>query len=230
MIQFVYFDLDDTLLDHRHAERMALQDLHGKFPILFSGLSVQQLQEEYHLHNVPLWRKYALGEINSADLRRLRFEKLIHSLSVSGAEAARFDAHYMERYAAHWTVLEGALDAFNRVADRFPVGVLTNGFSDVQAAKLERFPEIRDRLQATVVSDLVGYFKPHPALFGYAAEKAGVPPADILYIGDSYASDVEGALGAGWQAAWYTDEPAASAEEAFMRFSAWPELPRLLGL
>lgn len=229
-IQFVYFDLDDTLLDHRHAERMALVDLCRVFEEQFGRVQVEQVQEVYHRHNVELWQRYGAGEISKPELKRLRFELLLESLAVHGADVEVLNAHYVDCYARYWTLPDAARQAFIAVADRYPVGILTNGFSEVQEAKLARFPEIRDRLATTVVGEHAGYFKPHPALFAHAAEIAGAEPDSILYVGDSFHSDVEGALRAGWQAAWFTMEPAApSSNEAFFRFSEWTELMQWLG-
>lgn len=229
-IEFVYFDLDDTLLDHRHAEQMALGDVCEAFAQHFGHVPVERVREVYHAQNVELWRRYGAGEIDKPELRQLRFELLLDTLAIEGADAGTLDAHYMDRYARYWTIHEEARAAFHAIADRFPVGVLTNGFFEVQEAKLAQFPEIRDRLAATVVSEEVGYFKPHPALFAHAAEVAGTKPDAILYVGDSFRSDVEGALRAGWQAAWFTSEQDESGgEEPFFRFSDWNDLVRWLG-
>ncbi len=62
---------------------------------------------------------------------------------------------------------------------------------------------MRDALQALVISEEVGYMKPHPRLFAHAADAAGTPADRMLYIGDSYRSDVEGATRAGWDVIWY---------------------------
>ncbi|MEP0549011.1 MAG: HAD family hydrolase [Rhodothermales bacterium] len=220
-VRFVYFDLDDTLLDHRAAEREALADCCSTFATHFDGHALAHVQETYHAHNVPLWRRYAAGEIGRDDVQRLRFERLHAALELDGLDAAHLGETYLDRYAAHWRWTDGAGAAFHAVADRFPVGLLTNGFADVQHAKLDRFPVLRERSDAVVISEEVGVMKPHPAIFAHAADVAGVEPGAILYIGDSLHSDVEGGRGAGWQVAWYGGDPARS--EAFV-FAEWTAL------
>lgn len=219
-IRFVYFDLDDTLLDHRAAEKAALADCCAEFPG-FNGHELGHVQETYHRHNVPLWKQYAAGELGRDDVQRLRFERLCESLSLD------LDAHtlgdaYMQRYARHWQWIDGAETAFRAVAERFPVGVLTNGFADAQHAKLDRFPVLRERSDALVVSEEVGAMKPHPRIFAHATDLTGVESEEILYVGDSLHSDVEGGRAAGWQVAWFRGD--ASVRDDVLAFDDWDTL------
>lgn len=226
--QFIYFDLDDTLLDHQHAERVALADVHRAFGDAFADVTVEEVQETYRAHNGPLWRAYAAGQIDKATLKRVRFERLLEGLGITGVAAGRIGPYYMERYAEHWQFVDGAQHAFEAVAARHPVGILTNGFVDTQNAKLDRFPLLRERSHAVVISEETGYMKPHPEVFAYATRRAGVEADTILYVGDSYHSDVQGGAAAGWQVAWYVRNGEAPAEEARLTFSDWDNLLRLL--
>ena len=225
-VRFVYFDLDDTLLDHRAAEKAALADCCRTFASHFNGHDVAHVQETYHAHNVPLWRQYAAGDIGRAEVQRLRFERLHTALGLDGLDPADLGQTYLDRYAAHWCWTDGAEAAFHAIADRFNVGLLTNGFADVQHAKLDRFPVLRERAAAVVISEEVGVMKPHPAIFDHAATLAGVEPGAILYVGDSLTSDVEGGHGAGWQVAWYRGDRTRT--DTFV-FDDWPVLVDALG-
>lgn len=68
-IRFVYFDLDNTLLDHRYAERAALGDVIDDFPALFAGHNLDAVHDTYHRINKPLWQAYAQGEIDKATVK-----------------------------------------------------------------------------------------------------------------------------------------------------------------
>lgn len=56
-------------------------------------------------------------------------------------------------------------------------------------------------IAATVSSSEHGMMKPHPSIFRSALDLLEVEPAEALMVGDSIRHDVEGALGAGMQAA-----------------------------
>jgi YjjG family noncanonical pyrimidine nucleotidase len=204
--QFIYFDLDDTLLDHRKAEKCALRDVKGHFAEHFDSVRANHLENVYHEGNVDLWERYAHGTIKKEQLRIRRFEILLEALAIELLDPHEVSDYYLSRYGEYWTYCGGARDVFFAIAERYPVGILTNGFAEIQHAKLEKFQEVRDILKALVISEEVGYMKPHPRLFAHAAEQAGASSDSILYVGDSYRSDVEGGSRAGWQVIWYAPE------------------------
>ncbi len=233
--RLVVFDLDDTLLDHRAAERAALADVHRQFAEHLGHHALAHVQETYHRHNVPLWRDFGAGTITAADLKRLRSERLLTSLEAHALDPLTFSDAYLDRYAAHWRWAEGALDAYRAVASAYPVGILTNGFSEQQRGKLAALPELAERAAFVVISEEVGVMKPDPRLFDHVLRHASetletsLSPADVLYVGDSYHSDVLGGTGAGWPVAWIRGD-AERLPEGAVAIDGWPDLLALLGI
>ncbi len=225
-ISFVYFDIDDTLLDHTHAERKALSDLRGRYLEIFGTLSVDELQEQYHAINAPLWRQYADGEIDKTTVQEQRFERLLDAVGAPHANAGLVGRYYMQRYAEHWRFIPGARNAFEAIAEQWPVGVMTNGFAEVQAQKLDTFPVLKERSDAIVICEETGTLKPSPRVFAHATEKAKVETEDVLYVGDSYRSDVEGAQTSGWRVAWFapTGTNGHSTDDRGFVFEDWEVL------
>jgi YjjG family noncanonical pyrimidine nucleotidase len=225
-ISFVYFDIDDTLLDHTHAEREALADLRGRYLEIFGTLSVDELQEQYHAINAPLWRRYADGAIDKATVQQQRFERLLEAVGALHANPALVGRYYMQRYAEHWRFTPGARAAYEAIAERRPVGLMTNGFAEVQAQKLDTFPVLEERADAIVVCEEIGTLKPDPQVFAHATEKANVETDEVLYVGDSYRSDVKGAQDAGWRVAWYAPEGTNghSPDDSGFVFEEWEAL------
>jgi putative hydrolase of the HAD superfamily len=56
------------------------------------------------------------------------------------------------------------------------------------------------RLDVVVTSQDAGANKPQPEIFQFALRKAGLGPAEAIYIGDQYQVDIIGARGAGMKA------------------------------
>ncbi len=206
--RFVFFDLDDTLLDHRAAERAALADLHTTYGAHVGHYDLAHVCATYHAVNSALWADFGAGRVSSADLKRLRMERLLDALGATGLDADDFSDAYLDRYAAHWTWRDGARDVYLATADWRPVGLLTNGFSAQQRAKLARFPDLAEHASVVVISDEIGVAKPSAAVFEHARAEASraigadLAPGDLVLVGDSLASDIRGAVGAGWQAVW----------------------------
>ena len=232
--RLVVFDLDDTLLDHRAAERAALADVHRMHAGHLGQHDLAHVQATYHACNVPLWRDFGRGEITSDALKRLRAERLVEALACS-LDPETFSRDYLARYARHWRWADGARAAFHAVADAVPVGILTNGFSEQQRGKLAALPEIAERAAFVVISEEVGVMKPDPRLFEHVRQRAAdaleadVDAADLLYVGDSYHSDVVGGTGAGWPVAWIRGD-AERAPEGTVVFDDWHELLTRLGI
>ena len=227
-VRFVYFDLDDTLLDHHHAELHALRDLHADEDSPFGQHTFDDVHAAYRTINPVIWKEYAAGSLTKKQAKVGRFSRLLDTLDIGGhGRDADLADRYLQHYANHWKPLPGAFEAFSRIADLLPVGIMTNGFTEIQTAKLAQFPDLSARSSAVVISEEVGVLKPHPALFEEAARRVDTPPEHILYVGDSLHSDVEGGIAAGWQVAWLSREEHDHADVHV--FSDWDRLTELVG-
>lgn len=200
--KFVYFDLDDTLLDHKEAERNALLDIYRNFD-LFSNSSVDELVEVYHSVNSEQWSLYSQAKVTRKELQRNRFELTLQELGLDDSRYAEIGSQYMQFYRNHWQWIDGAQQAFQQIRDDCEVGILTNGFAETQKLKFERF-DLYNQAKHLVISEQVGVMKPHPKVFEHATSLTGYQPDEILYIGDSYHSDVIGGSKFGWNVAWFT--------------------------
>lgn len=200
--KFIYFDLDDTLLDHHAAEQAALKDLANGIE-LFNGITHEQLAATYQQINKELWEQYGPGKISREQLQRSRFEDTLVALDLDNSRWKEIADRYMNHYRGHWQWKANAESVLKQVSIQYPVGILTNGFTDIQKGKIEQF-SLRDYAQHIVISEEVGFLKPQPEIFDHATKLTGFEPSQILYVGDSYRSDILGGSGYGWKTAWYT--------------------------
>ena len=97
------------------------------------------------------------------------------------------------------TPVEGAGDILESLSRRFLIGVLTNGFTEVQYRKLNSTGLDR-YIQRMVISDEIGIQKPDPRIFRYAEQETGAEPSTTIMIGDNPDNDIRGAINAGWRA------------------------------
>ena len=80
------------------------------------------------------------------------------------------------------------------------IGVLSNGFTSVQHAKLTN-TGLAPKIDLLVLSDDIGVNKPDTRIYRHAMERAAdLEPSHHLMIGDNLSTDIRGALDSGWHA------------------------------
>jgi len=202
----VWFDLDNTLYDHRRAVRAAFADLYRRYDLGRGGLSLEEVLRKFFHINQRLWFKLATAEMDGTTLRAERFRLLWEELGVpSGPDAAALGQDYLNTYLTFNYPAEGAEETLAALRRRFPLGLLTNGFTDVQRPKIQRLGWDK-YFTWVVVAEELGVYKPDVAIFARVAEAAGLPPETILYVGDSPVEDIIPARAAGLLTCWLRRE------------------------
>ena len=116
------------------------------------------------------------------------------------------DAHWARRLPEATVARPGLGALFEALAaSGLQRGVVTNGGVPGQLAKLDSL-ELRDRLDAVLISDAVGCKKPDPRIFAAACEALSVRPEECWFVGDHPENDVLGAARFGMTAVWIRDE------------------------
>ncbi len=183
------FDLDDTLLASARARQRARRLLrrYGVDPRRFARADSRW------------WLRYAHGECTMQELRlgRLADAGLEGEPALEADAAYRAVANQIHRRLGAERLLRAVRAAGLRTA------ILTNGTSDPQRPKAERFAHLVD---AILVSEEVGHTKPDSRAFEAALKAVGGHPARAAMVGDRLEVDVEGALAAGFAlAVWVTE-------------------------
>jgi 5'-nucleotidase len=201
----IWFDLDDTLIDYERTFRAAAYHC---FISLFPNkdVSFSSWFRIFKWYCDRYWPDYASGRLTKKEYRRLRFLGAMHYFHIKANEKAadEFHAYFDETVGRFATALPGVFSLLERLQSfAIPLGIITNGESVIQRAKIAYaglrrfFPD-----DAVIISEEVGCEKPDAAIFRCAQRRlaAGRQP---VYIGDSWELDVMGALHAGWQAIYF---------------------------
>ena len=137
---------------------------------------------------VPTYRREAWRTALDAVSLDLDLAELAHDVFVE----AQSSGHHL---------LEGAGQTVSELSDRFRLGLLTNGPSDIQRRKLEG-TGLTPRFESLSISGETGVGKPTPAAFADVLSKLHVRPEDAVMVGDSWERDVTGAVSSGLFAVW----------------------------
>ncbi len=82
------------------------------------------------------------------------------------------------------------------------LALVTNGASDIQRAKIERF-ELAHRFHHIQIEGEFGQGKPEPAVYHHALERLGCAACDAWMVGDNYEWEVEAPQKLGLCGIWY---------------------------
>ena len=212
MRSLLFFDLDDTLLDHRGAEGRAQGETFAACGPLFGGLGFEEWLGAYRVANGLLWAAYGRGEIGREELHRRRFADPLAAFGLDPAAAGEIGAFYLERYRRAWRLNEGAEELLAAAAEVGEVGLLSNGFRELQRAKVARFG-LERWVKHVVLSEEVGVMKPAREIFDAAVRaacgEAGADGRRKVYLGDHWETDVLGARRAGWRPVLYNPDRAS---------------------
>jgi len=198
----VLIDLDDTLVDHRHAIHTTLKALHEADARL-QALELDFVLAEWHRLLDEMYEDVALGRTTLAESRVRRYH---HFYALAGAPIARDEAlaiaeRHLATYMASRRVVPGADHLLRALKAHVPVAVVTNSTLREQREKLATFGLI-EYVDLLVTSEEFGAAKPDPGIFRHALARLGVDARDAVMVGDSWENDVIGAAGVGMRAVW----------------------------
>lgn len=210
----IFIDWDDTIGDFHGAADLALQEMYQKYQLERYFASSEEFVSIYKPYNLELWALYGEDKVTKEYLSFDRFfyplmhgSKVGERLKVKGerlevmALAEQLSDDFLSLTTAHFSLLPGAEELVRYLATKYPLTVVTNGFIEVQYEKFDK-SGLRDCLSHIVLSEEVGCQKPNPRIFEEALRMNGLPAEDVLMIGDSWTSDIQGAQNAGIDQMW----------------------------
>ena len=195
---WLWFDADGTLFDYVSAEAIALQKTFHSLHLPFQD----EYLDIYKRINHQLWQALEQQKITPAVLQFRRFELLLESLQLS-ASHEQMSGVYMEQLAICAELMDGALEVLQTLQKKHRLAIVTNGLRAVQRSRFAH-SVIKDFISDIIISEEIGVAKPQAAFFEMAASRLGNPDKkDILIIGDSLTSDIQGGVNYGIDTCWY---------------------------
>jgi len=202
---WLWFDADGTLFDYNRAEAAALRNTFHSLTLPFEDTYL----EVYRKINHGLWQALERQEITQAVLRFRRFELLMEALQVSGSPEQMSSA-YVEQLSICSELIDGAYEVLQAFHEKSQLAIVTNGLQAVQRGRLEN-SAIKSFISELIISEEVEAAKPQAAFFDAAFARCEHPAkSDVLIIGDSLTSDIQGGVNYGIDTCWYN--PAGEAQ------------------
>jgi len=203
----LFLDWDDTIGDFSNAAARSLRDIYEAFRLDECYDSFEDFYAIYSRHNTWLWEQYGIDAVTKDYLEfdRFFYPQMLaprpRPLERCAELAQQMAGEHLRHTTDYFTPIPFACEVVRHLASRYPLTIVSNGFVEVQYKKIE-LSGLRDCFTHIVLSEEVGCQKPNPRIFQIALERNGLRPEEVLMIGDSWSSDIQGAAAAGIDQLW----------------------------
>lgn len=198
MIKYVLIDLDDTILDFKMSEKVALTKTLSQL-----GVDVnEQIVNKYSTYNISQWKRLELGEITREEVKINRYRLLFDYMGVdlSPELATKMYEDYLAQ--GHYFI-DGAKELLEKIYNDYELYLVSNGSKRVQQGRLKS-AAISQMFKEIFVSEDVGIEKPSIDFFNYVFSRIqNFDKAEAIIIGDSLSSDIKGGINAGIKTIWF---------------------------
>ncbi len=197
----ILFDLDDTLYDtaspfFQVLENYRLENIHND----------EETFALFREHCDAAFDLFSNGDLTLTESHIMRTQHTFADLglALTTEEAMHFQETYQKRQA-EITLSPGIEQLLNELESRnIPIAVFTNGPEKHQMKKFNALGLERWVPPARIfISEKIGYPKPHAYAFAHVQEALNATPGELLFIGDTYETDIIGGQAAGWTTLWY---------------------------
>jgi 5'-nucleotidase len=219
--KWIVFDADNTIFHFR--DQIGLTQMFKKHGIDFKAEDYQN----YKSINKRLWESYENGLVSANELANQRFAAWAKKLNTT---PAKLNNDFLDVMATVCTPLPGAVKLLNSLKGKVKLGIITNGFTSLQYARLKH-NNLVNHFDFVVTSEEAGKAKPHPDIFNHAITHIGkVDMNEILMVGDNPLSDILGGNNMGMDTCWLNvnNKPQPTGVHADFQVSELAELQSLL--
>ncbi|RNA61260.1 noncanonical pyrimidine nucleotidase, YjjG family [Chryseobacterium nematophagum] len=194
-IQHIFFDLDNTIWDHRKNAYLTIKDLFKKEEIALQyNIDFEEFHSVYHEINESLWEKIRDEVIDKEYLRKHRFYDTFKHFDVDNEELSMsFEEHFLDKILNYNELVEGAEYILDYLKSKnYTLHIISNGFKEVTERKCI-LSGIDHYFQTITSADTIGVRKPRPEIFEYSLHLAKATKEESILIGDDWIADVVGA-------------------------------------
>ena len=208
MFEFLFLDLDDTILDFQKAEHIALSKTLKEF-----GLEpTERVLKRYNLINKAHWEALERKELTREQVLVGRFQMLFEEMGIAAEPVAIARAYEDNLSIGHW-FLPGAEEAVEALSKKYKLYLASNGTAKVQAGRLKS-ANISRFFEEVFVSQELGANKPSLEYFEKCfARIPGFEKSKAIIVGDSLTSDILGGQNAGIATCWVNPHHKAGRED-----------------
>lgn len=224
----IFFDLDHTLWDFEKNASETLTELFDSYRFQRLGIeSATVFIDTYNRNNHRLWALYHHGKITKAELRVARFADTFREFGVDPKWfPPAFETDYLRLCPQKTNLFPHTHETLAYLKEKYTLHLISNGFGDASETKITTC-NLQKYFETVVISEKVGFHKPHPQIFHHAVGNANTTIANSVMIGDSLDADVRGAQNVGMDAIYFNPNSVELPSDVTQSIAALAELKAL---
>lgn len=200
-VKAIIFDLDDTISDFMSAADNA-------FELAFKDIAEEHDVDLGEMHRVYMslfedfYTLHLQGVINLEEFRAYRFSRTFETVGLPVEDDfLDYCVDFQFIYDHQLETFPGACEVLKELDQHFDLALITNGPTDPQWRKINKFklPRI---MEVILVSGQLGIAKPDPRIFKVALDGLNVEPKEAVFVGNSLEHDHQGSMNAGIRFVW----------------------------
>jgi len=185
----IFFDLDDTLMDFKTSEHLAVSAFYTKYQSYFN-FGIQEFYTEWCSVGQRHFQRFLNGELSFDQQKQERMKELFFKVEIRLSEeaASSYFKDFLQHFEDSWMLFDDVVPCLERLGD-YELGILTNGDSCQQRLKLKKLG-ILPYFNTIVTASEVGVAKPNPLIFLQTCKRANRAPEECTYVGDDLYTDI----------------------------------------
>ena len=200
MFKVILWDVDATLLNFEKAEEAGIRGCFAKYNL---GECTDEMLETYKKINRGYWQMMERGEIEKPVLLVKRFEDFLNAYGLDASVAAGFNELYQILLGDTVVFFAHALETVLALKGKVLQCAVTNGTKVAQDRKLKN-SGLDKEFDHIFISEVVGIEKPNKGFYDAVFAEIGEYSRDeVLIVGDSLTSDIQGGVNAGIKTCWF---------------------------
>ena len=198
MIQTVFLDIDNTLVDFNECAKVSAQKAFHDLNLAYhDGVFTTFIEE-----NDKLWLKIEEGTITREELHRVRWQLIFNRLQMD-ADGTLMEKLFLKYIEESLVLMPGALELLSYLASKYTVCLASNAPEKQQMKRLANTP-ILPYVDHVFLSETLGAAKPEKGFFDACFRCLPNASAETsIMIGDSLSADIAGGVSYGMKTCWF---------------------------
>jgi YjjG family noncanonical pyrimidine nucleotidase len=187
-IKAIFCDLDNTLIDFNDAEKKTITKTLNKLNIPLTDENIKT----YSSINLKYWKMYEKNEISTTELKTNRWKEFLKLFNME-CDYLDLNEFYLSHLKDGYKHMPNSEKFLKEITKKYKLYIASNGNPEIQYIRIHK-AGFDKYIEKVYLSKEIGYKKPEKEFFQYILNDLNLKNDEVIMIGDSMSSDIEGAI------------------------------------